>query len=131
MSRDILVEELRRDRDAAIEEADYERQRAEIAAQRAETLRAETQRLRARVQELLDRPAAAPNSEGDDRLRLALDSNRRLERLRTRLEAELAKNDLQSALAGVLDELDELLLAGGDTGGAEAKLAEAKRGDKA
>jgi len=54
LSRDILVEELRRDRDAAIEEADYERQRAEIAAQRAETLRAETQRLRARVQELLD-----------------------------------------------------------------------------
>jgi len=91
LSRDILVEELRRDRDAAIEEADYERQRAEIAAQRAETLRAETQRLRARVQELLDRPAAAPNSEGDDRLRLALDSNRRLERLRTRLEAELAE----------------------------------------
>ena len=37
---------------------------------------------------------------------------------------DLAKNDLQSALAGVLDELDELLLAGGDTGGAEAKLAE-------
>ncbi|MBK7756880.1 MAG: hypothetical protein IPI35_10875 [Deltaproteobacteria bacterium] len=91
MSRDILVEELRRDRDAAIEEADYERQRAEIAAQRAETLRAETQRLRARVQELLDRPAAAPSPEGDDRLRLALDSNRRLERLRTRLEAELAE----------------------------------------
>jgi hypothetical protein len=37
---------------------------------------------------------------------------------------DLAKSDLQSALAGVLDELDELLVAGGDTAEAEAKLAE-------
>ncbi|MCK6523590.1 hypothetical protein L6R49_19445 [Myxococcota bacterium] len=37
---------------------------------------------------------------------------------------DLARSDLQAALAGVLDELDELLLAGGDTAAAEAKLAE-------
>lgn len=37
---------------------------------------------------------------------------------------DLAKADLQSALAGVLDELDELLVAGGDTAAAAAKLAE-------
>ena len=71
MSRDILVEELRRDRDAAIEEADYERQRAEIAAQRAETLRAEVQRLRTRLEaELAEvKTAMATEHETNERLR--------------------------------------------------------------
>ncbi|MCB9743007.1 MAG: hypothetical protein H6741_02690 [Alphaproteobacteria bacterium] len=102
--RDLLVEAVLAERDSALEEARFERQRAEQALARNETLRQELGEARDRLRQLIaDEPAPLGHlppppgqtplvrEEADlgDRLRLAMDTNRRLERVRVHLQEEL------------------------------------------
>jgi hypothetical protein len=95
-----LFEALREERRAALDEASFERGRAAQALERNERLRTELASLRERLKDALGGRTAEPDDEDDptpsrgerdlsERLRLAMDTNWRLERDRSRLEKKL------------------------------------------
>lgn len=104
-----LISALEGERDAALRQVEFERERAEHAIGRTEALRAEADQLRLRVRELIrdsqrteSRAVAAENTlarrrvsddarELTEQLQLALDSSRRLARERDRLTARLKR----------------------------------------
>lgn len=112
---DALLDALTRERDSALDEALFERQRADQALQRHEVMRRELAELRERLRQALAAPPAAPpappapSAEERDltqRLHLAMDTIRRLERDRVRMEKELEES--RSTLQGERDEIERL-----------------------
>lgn len=93
---------LREERDAALQEAAFERGRAAQALSRNDVLRSEVGVLRERLKAALGGRTEEPQEEADpqapsrrekelsERLRLAMDTNWRLERDRARLERRFA-----------------------------------------
>ena len=99
---DELIAALREERNAALEEAAFERERAAKALERNERLRHELAKVRERLKEALGGNTAEPDADTEsaptrrerdiaERLRLAMDTNWRLERDRARLERKLAE----------------------------------------
>ncbi|MCB9758715.1 MAG: hypothetical protein H6739_02650 [Alphaproteobacteria bacterium] len=93
--RDLLLDAIMQERDAALDEARFERERAEQALKRNQTLRGDLTQLREQLRELLGRdgeappPAKEPDEDLAERLKLAMDTNWRLERGRVKLERQL------------------------------------------
>lgn len=98
-----LIEALREERRAALDEASFERGRAAQALERNERLRTELAGLRERLNDALGGRTAEPDAPDDHapsrrerdlakRLRLAMDTNWRLERDRSRLESKLQES---------------------------------------
>ncbi len=105
--RDELIAALEGERDAALEQVDYEREQSRLAQERIEALRGETLGLRGRIRELImdserteSRAVRAettlarrrlPSDTGEltEQLQLALDSSRRLARERDRVSEKL------------------------------------------
>ena len=98
-----LAEALKAERDAALEEAEFERTRAAQALRRNQALREQLQAVRERLASHLGEEGSSAASlkerELADRLRLAMDTNWRLERLRARLEARLVASDERAEAA--------------------------------
>ncbi|MCP4809766.1 MAG: hypothetical protein GY913_25105 [Proteobacteria bacterium] len=90
-----LGDALKAERDAALEEAGFERTRAAQALRRNQELREQLQAVREQLAAHLgeeDRSTASlQERELADRLRLAMDTNWRLERIRARLEQKLVE----------------------------------------
>lgn len=90
-----LGDALKAERDAALEEAGFERTRAAQALRRNQELREQLQAVREQLAAHLgeeDRSTASlKEREFADRLRLAMDTNWRLERIRARLEQKLVE----------------------------------------
>ena len=97
-----LVAALREERNAALEEASFERERAVQALERNERLRHELASVRDRLKDALggktaepDEGAEAPTTRRErdiaERLRLAMDTNWRMERDRSRMERKLTE----------------------------------------
>lgn len=92
-----FTDALLNERDAALEEAAFQRERANRALARVEKLNADLATLRRQLRE-----AASANSGGamdaaevkdlEERLHLAVDTSRRLERDRVRMERELERS---------------------------------------
>lgn len=103
---DPYLSALERERDDAREELRFEQQRGELAMSRVEALRQDNAALREQLKALAlaARTAPRPPEEPDlaERLKLAIDSNRRLERDLARQERELEE------LRGQLREEREL-----------------------
>lgn len=102
---DKLEELLHKERDAALEEAEFERTRANSALARNKQLREELAALREELKTALRAagPSPGPDAsarEGDlaERLKLAMDTNWRLEKQRARLEKKIAQ--LRGELTG-------------------------------
>jgi len=107
-----LEEVLTGERDAALEEAAFERTRAGQALARNAKLREELQELREQLKEALRggpvMPEDASGRETDlaERLRLAMDTNWRIEKQRARLEKKIV--ELRGEVAGLQSIRDRL-----------------------
>lgn len=87
---DPLTAVFARERDDAREELAYERQRQELTLHRLEALRADNAALREQLKTALTAARGVkPAEDLTERLKLAIDSNRRLERELARVEREL------------------------------------------
>lgn len=117
IDHDALLEAVMRERDSALEEAKFERLRADQAMQRYEVMRRELSELREHLRHALANSAqapepaapAGPSAEERDltqRLHLAMDTIRRLEKDRVRMERELEES--RSTLTGERDEIERL-----------------------
>lgn len=107
MSQDRLVQALSAELDASRSAGRFDKERADRAEQRVRELQQELERVQTQLRQALSRPSSSatqpmPRDELTQRLKLALDSNHRLERARGKEERKAV------ALQAQLDECREL-----------------------